>query len=208
MASFRVLPFFDFIGCFSEGLRRAPARQWVEFLDVTEQEENATGHSAGHQEEGSVKFKKRKEPFGYGRRRQGNQSDISGGPWTEQSVKRLLSNPFYCGFCVDPKLTLKRPLEGGYIQTAVQIIQEVGAGAFLRNVLEKLKDSSYPLPERTTVPDDRFCSAIWVHPYFAEPHPAIVTEEDFIEAGIVGIGESGAEAYLEGLLENLKGNWV
>jgi hypothetical protein len=50
-------------------------------------------------------------------------------------------------------------------------------------------------------------SAIKVHPYFAEEHPALVTVEEFVKAGVISI-EHSAEEYLRDLLENLRGNWV
>jgi hypothetical protein len=120
----------------------------------------------------------------------------------------LLANPMYCGFPVDPILTLKRPTENGYALIAAQIIHEVGAGAFLQNFLERLKDPSKPLPPGTTVVDDRLLSSVEVHPDFTMEHPALVTETEFIEAGIASIAEMGARRYMEHVLENLKGNWV
>jgi hypothetical protein len=173
-------------------------------FSLLEQEAHQACHGAGDQKRGGVRFKKRKSIYGYGRRKAAKD-----GPWTEERVKRVLANPFYCGFTVDPVLTSDRAVdEGQYIQTARQIIQEVGAGAFLQSFLEKLKDPSSPLPPGTSVTEDRFVSSIKVHPHFAMEHPSLVTEEEFIQAGIVGIGESGVEEYLRHLLENLKGNWV
>ena len=120
----------------------------------------------------------------------------------------MLANPMYCGFPVDPILTLQRPIENGYALIAAQIIHEVGAGTFLRNFLERLKDPSKPLPLGITVADDRLLSSVEVHPDFAMEHPALVTEAEFVEAGIASIAEIGAQRYMEHVLENLKGNWV
>jgi len=39
-------------------------------------------------------------------------------------------------------------------------------------------------------------------------HPALVTEEVWVKAGVNLIKEIGAEKYLKHLLENLKGNFV
>jgi hypothetical protein len=109
---------------------------------------------------------------------------------------------------VDSILTLERPIEKGYIQTATRIIREVGAETFLRNFLERLQDPSCPLPHGASITDDHLLSAIKVHPYFAEEHPALVTEEEFIKAGVIAIERNGAEEYLRDLMENLRGNWV
>jgi hypothetical protein len=119
-----------------------------------------------------------------------------------------VANPFYCGVRVDPILTLERPIEEGFIQAATQIIREVGAEVFLRNFLDRLKDSSHPLPISISVTDDHLVSGVKVHPYFVLDRPPMVTEEEFIRAGLIAIKEEGPEAYLDEVLENLKGNWV
>ncbi len=43
---------------------------------------------------------------------------------------------------------------------------------------------------------------------FVIGHPVMVTEEEFIKAGVQLIKESGAENYIRHLLENLKGRYV
>ena len=125
-----------------------------------------------------------------------------------EKIKRLVANPFYCGVRVDPILTLERPIEEGYIQAATQIIREVGAETFLRNFLDRLKDPSQPLPSNTTVTDDYLLSSVKVHPHFALDRPPMITEEEFIRAGLMAIKEEGPEAYLHEVLENLKANCV
>jgi hypothetical protein len=125
-----------------------------------------------------------------------------------EEVRRLLANPFYCGIRVDPILTLERPIEEGYIQIAAQIIHEVGAETFMRNFLDRLKCPSHPLPSQSTITDDRLLSSVKVHPYFTEERPQLISEEEFIEAGIISIGKHGPEMYLREILENLRGTWV
>ena len=147
---------------------------------------------------------KRPRPYGRTRRERPAESE----KWTEEKVKRLLANPFYSGVRVDPILTLERPIEEGYIQAATQIIREVGAEAFLRNFLDRLEDPSHPLPSNTTVTDDHLLSSVKVHPHFALDRPPMITDEEFIRAGLMAIKEDGPEAYLREVLENLKGNWV
>jgi hypothetical protein len=127
---------------------------------------------------------------------------------TEGDIKRMLANPFYCGVRVDPILTLERPIDDEYIEIAAQIIREVGAEAFLWNFLQRLRNPSRPLPAQTTVTDDRFLTGIQAHPFFTEERPALITEQQFIEAGVTMIADLGPEEYLRHVLENLKGNWI
>jgi hypothetical protein len=128
--------------------------------------------------------------------------------WTPEMVQRMFANPFYCGLKVDPAFTRERPIEDGYIQTAVQMIKEVGIGAFLSNFLARLKDPSHPPPVGTTITDDRVLARVKVHPHFAMDREPVISEEKFIGAAIVHVAESGAESYMRELLKNLKGNWV
>ena len=151
-----------------------------------------------------MRFRRKSSSYGLKAKRRTGRPETA---WTEKEIKRILSNPFYCGVRVDSILTLERPIEEGYIQTATQIIHEVGAEAYLRNFLERLQDASRPLPDGTSITDDHLLSAIKVHPYFAEEHPALVTVEEFVKAGVISI-EHSAEEYLRDLLENLRGNWV
>lgn len=46
--------------------------------------------------------------------------------------------------------------------------------------------------------------AIEIHPMMAEPHPTIVTEDQWIGASLATIKEEGAEAFLRTLLDVLK----
>ena len=69
-------------------------------------------------------------------------------------------------------------------------------------------DPSRPLPAQTTVTDDRFLSGIQAHPFFTEERPALITEQQFVEAGVKMIADLGPEEYLRNVLENLKGNWI
>jgi hypothetical protein len=148
---------------------------------------------------------KRKPPMGFKRRERPAESKPN---LTEGDIKRMLANPFYCGVRVDPILTLERPIDNEYIRIAAQIIREVGAEAFLWNFLQKLQDPSRPLPAETSVTDDRFLSGIQAHPFFTEERPALVSEHQFVEAGIKMIADLGPEEYLRHVLENLKGNWI
>ncbi len=50
--------------------------------------------------------------------------------------------------------------------------------------------------------------AINIHPSMADEHEPLVSEEQWIKAGVVSIKENGAEVFLRDLLENLKGNYV
>ena len=45
---------------------------------------------------------------------------------------------------------------------------------------------------------------IRIDPRLAEPHELVVSEEQFIQAGVRLIGEIGAEKYLKLVLNNLK----
>jgi hypothetical protein len=157
-----------------------------------------------------MKFKRRKSTY---RRRPAPTPE--GEQWTPDMVARMLANPVYCGLKVDPIFTLPRPIETGYVRTAMQIILEVGPEVFLRNFLDRLRDPSTPLPAGTSITDDRILSSVMVHPDLTGgSYPAIIDEEQFIQVGIkqieneIGDPTGGAEQYLTRLLDNLRGNWV
>jgi hypothetical protein len=158
-----------------------------------------------------MKFKRRKSSY----HRRARSAQPEQGAWTEDMVARMLANPVYCGLKVDPIFTLPRPIEPGYVQTAMQIILDVGPEAFLRNFFARLRDPSRPLPPGTSVADDRILSSVMVHPALAnEDFEAVITEDHFIEAGVKQIENEindptgGAEQYLTRLLDNLRGDWA
>ena len=47
-----------------------------------------------------------------------------------------------------------------------------------------------------------------IHEVFVQKHEPLITEEEFVKAGLIMIEEIGAQRYIELLLENLKGNYV
>ncbi len=49
--------------------------------------------------------------------------------------------------------------------------------------------------------------AINIAPVLAKPHPALITEDDWIAANAKLIDDLGPEAYLRNLLSILKGNY-
>jgi hypothetical protein len=49
--------------------------------------------------------------------------------------------------------------------------------------------------------------ALNIAPVLAEPHPALISEEDWIAANTKLIDDLGPEAYLRNLLSILKGNY-
>lgn len=130
------------------------------------------------------------------------------GEWTEGMLRRMLTNPFYFGLVVDSKFTEQRPLEESYEKTAVQMIHEVGAGVFLTNFFARLKDPSHPLPDGTTIQNDRLLERVGIHPYFAQNREALIPEETFVQAAIIHIADSGPDDFMREMLENLRGNWI
>src|SRR4029450_12433523 len=127
-----------------------------------------------------MKFKRRKSSY----HRRARSAQPEQGAWTEDMGARMLANPVYCGLKVDPIYTLPRPIEPGYVQTALQMIHDVGPEVFLRNFLDRLRDPSRPLPPGTSVTDDRIRSSVMVHPALAnEDFESVITEDDFIEDG-------------------------
>ena len=50
--------------------------------------------------------------------------------------------------------------------------------------------------------------AITIHPVFCEPHKPILTEDQWVQAGVRLIKDLGPEGYLRRLLDVLKGNYV
>lgn len=46
-----------------------------------------------------------------------------------------------------------------------------------------------------------------VHPFFSREHPVVISEEQFIAAGVRIIEQHGAAFYIRKLLDNLRGNF-
>lgn len=63
--------------------------------------------------------------------------------WSEDDVKKILCNPLYTGLKIGPAYTLDRPAtisEDQFIQAGARMIQEIGAEAYLKQLLANLKD--------------------------------------------------------------------
>ena len=50
--------------------------------------------------------------------------------------------------------------------------------------------------------------AVKISPTVCMPLEPLISEDDFIKAGVKLIEDIGAESYLRNLLENLKGNYI
>jgi hypothetical protein len=60
----------------------------------------------------------------------------------EEDIKKILSNPFYCLSSISPIFCEEHePMitEEAYIKGCLNLIEEIGAEDFLRNLLENLK---------------------------------------------------------------------
>jgi hypothetical protein len=53
-----------------------------------------------------------------------------------------------------------------------------------------------------------YCLGEGISDVFTQKHKALVSEEQFIKAGVNLIKEIGSEEYIKLLLENLKGNYI
>ena len=63
-------------------------------------------------------------------------------PLTEENIKRIFANPFYCIGEIDPSITIEhKPLitEDIWIKVGVKLISEIGAEEYLKHLLENLK---------------------------------------------------------------------
>jgi hypothetical protein len=47
-----------------------------------------------------------------------------------------------------------------------------------------------------------------VDPVFCEPHPVLIPEEEWIQGAVKSIEREGAESFIRGMLQNLKGGFV
>ena len=108
----------------------------------------------------------------------------------------MLSNPFYCGIVVAAKLTEHRPEDYDcelFLKMANILARQEGSEQCVRLFLAALRD-----------PYSNWASRIPIHPCFAEPREAIITQEQFIRAAVEQMREHhSVERYFRNVAENL-----
>lgn len=124
-------------------------------------------------------------------------------PTTIDDLRKIFTNPTYCGLVVHPSLIDQRDVldKETYIEVAGELIRQMGIETFLNNLLRKLEDPSFAAaPQLVKIKIDQA---------YAVPRTAIVSEKDFIQAAVnlINDRQMQPEEYVSNLLDNLAGNW-
>jgi hypothetical protein len=125
--------------------------------------------------------------------------------FTEDSLRRIIINPFYA-ITVAPQLTEEHEPtmdETEWVRTNATLIGEMGAAGWLRQLLDMLENKD----SVTQAPIYPF-QAMNIDPLFATPHPALIEREMWVDANVMHIRDMGAEDWLRQLLDVLGGDIV
>lgn len=127
------------------------------------------------------------------------------GIWTENTIQRMLINPFYA-ITFAPDLTVDHipPMsEVEWIQTNASSIRDSGAEKWLAQLLDALEGKAIIENERINP-----FNVINIDPTNAIEHPPIVTRELWIQGNTRLIKEMGVNEWLKQLLDVLAGDFV
>ena len=99
--------------------------------------------------------------------------------WLPRTVTKLLTNPIYTGIRVHPDLTMPRSIcRDKYIAMAKQTIEDFGAEDWLRDFLLSLRQ-----------PDTWALLGVHADKTFIDERPVIISEDQFVKAGVRLIDE-------------------
>ena len=125
--------------------------------------------------------------------------------FTEDSLRRIIINPFYA-ITVVPQLTEEHEPamdETEWVRTNATLIGEMGAAGWLRQLLDIL-ESKANAPQGPINP----FQAMNIDPLFATRHPPLIEREMWVDANVMHISDMGAEGWLRQLLDVLSGDIV
>jgi hypothetical protein len=125
--------------------------------------------------------------------------------FTEESLRRIIINPFYA-ITVAPQLTEEHEPamdETKWVRTNATMIGEMGAAGWLRQLLDML-ESKAGVPQGPINP----FQAINIDPLFAIEHPPLIEREMWVDANVMHIRDMGTEGWLRQLLDVLGGDIV
>jgi len=125
--------------------------------------------------------------------------------FTEDSLRRIIINPFYA-ITVAPQLTEEHTPamdEPEWVRTNATLIGEMGAASWLGQLLDMLenKDSVKQGPINPF-------QAVNIDPLFATRHPPLIEREMWVDANVMHIRDMGSEGWLRQLLDVLGGDIV
>jgi hypothetical protein len=114
--------------------------------------------------------------------------------WADLEISAMQSNPIYTGIVVDATIThFGRPHNRDkFLGIALEIASAHGLDFLMRKFMLELKSHT------------AWTLLIPVHESYAEPRKAIITEEQFIQAGVALMRKTSIGAYLTTVLDNLQ----
>ena len=125
--------------------------------------------------------------------------------FTEDSLRRIIINPFYA-ITVAPQLADEHEPtmdETEWVRTNATLIGEMGAASWLRQWLDMLENKD-GVQEGPINP----FQAMNIDPLFATEHPPLIEREMWVDVNVMHIRDMGAEDWLRQLLDVLGGDIV
>lgn len=115
--------------------------------------------------------------------------------FTGAGVTKMLCNPAYTGIRVHPSLIQDDAHKYDaelFMHTARAKARSAGSEQCLRDFMKALR-----------LKDDEWASLIPIHGSFAEERPVLISEEEFIRAGVQQMANIGVNTYFSNVIENL-----
>jgi hypothetical protein len=125
--------------------------------------------------------------------------------FTEDSLRRIIINPFYA-ITIAPQLTeMHEPSmdEAEWVRTNATLTGKLGAASWLRQLLDALEGKA-GVQEGPINP----YQAVNIDPLFAAEHPPLIGREMWVDVNIMQMRSMGAEGWLRQLLNVLNGDIV
>jgi hypothetical protein len=125
--------------------------------------------------------------------------------FTEDSLRRIIINPFYAITVASHLTEEHEPLmgEAAWVRTNASLMGEMGAERWLRQLLDVLEGKS----DASDGPINPY-QAVNIDPLFATAHPALIERDMWIDVNVMQLRNMGAEGWLRQLLDVLGGDIV
>ncbi len=125
--------------------------------------------------------------------------------FTEDSLRRIIINPFYAITVASQMTEGHDPLldEAEWVRENASLMGEMGSEQWLRHLLDELEGKG-GAPQGPINP----FQAINIDPLFAVEHAALIEREMWVDVNVMHIRKTGAEGWLRQLLDVLNGDIV